>query len=639
MPTGYAQPLHSLEDLVIYNNLIYFLTAIFLFSLASVPVKPALSPFAAVLAFAAVVLVYDRYAARVFKKAATSHSADYFSAEKKVSIAALLVFALMIYGLDLKYYLDVFSFGEALPAFVNIAGLVVFLLLFTILWARARKSYQLVFARRYRPDTFIFSNLKANLPIVIPWIILTFCYDLVLFLELPWLQEIMATAWGDFIFFGSFLLFVIIFFPPLVRRLWGCKKLQAGPLHDHLVEFCHRQNFKADIYVWPLFEGRVITAGVMGILPGMRYILITPALVETMTTEELDSVMAHEIGHVKRFHLLLYVFLVAGFAVAVGLLAEPLFYLLFSRDFFYSFIGAIGLSPDAGRNLAVAVPTLVFLLLYFRYIFGFFMRNFERQADLHVHTVLGNSDAIISAFEKIAVLSGNIRDQPSWHHFGIGERVDFLQECERRPALIRRHHRKVRLSLLGYVLVMASVLLLVHAVPYEGAIADYEEKYIRADLLYDASQEEQPAHWLFFAGNFLLEHQYEKRAIIAFELAVEMDPDQPDLLNNFSWLLLTSKDLGLRDPEKALVLARRAAERKPVGHILDTLATALWANGYINEAVRTERQALLVDPEQEDYYRDQIEKFNSQNYQELVRDQARKEAEAVAETALEAVES
>ncbi len=624
---------------MIYNNLIYFLTAIFLFSVASVPVKPALSPLPALLVFAVVVLLYDRYAKRIFTKAATSRSADYFRAEKKTSIAALLVFAFMVFGLDLKYYLDFFSFGEALPAFVNIAGLLVFLLLFTILWARARKSYQLVFARRYRPDTFIFSNLKANLPIVIPWIILTFCYDLVLFLELPWLQEIMATAWGDFVFFGSFLFFVIIFFPPLVRKLWGCRRLEAGPLRDHLIEFCRRQNFEAEIYIWPLFEGRVITAGVMGIIPGLRYILITPALVETMTAEELDAVMAHEIGHVKRFHLLLYVFLVVGFAVAVGLLAEPLFYLLFSRDFFYTFIGATGLSPEAGRNAAVAVPTLIFLLVYFRVIFGFFMRNFERQADLHVFTVLGDSNAIISAFEKIAVLSGNIRDEPSWHHFGIGERVDFLLECERKPALIRRHNRKVGLSLAGYVLVMVSVLLLVHAVPYEGAIADYEEKYIRADLLHDARQEEQPGHWLFFAGNFLLEHRYEKRAIIAFELAVEMEPDQPDLLNNFSWLLLTSNDLSLRDPERALDLARRAAELKPGGHILDTLATALWANGHVDEAVRTERQALIADPEQEEYYRAQIEKFKSEDYRELTRDQAMEETGAETKTKTEAAKS
>jgi len=615
---------------VIYNNLIYFLTAIFLFSLASIPPKPGLSTFPAVLAFAAVLLLYDRYAKRVFTKAATSRSVDYFRAEKKASIAALLVFALMVFGLDLKYYLAFLSFGDALPAFVNIAGLLVFLLLFTILWARARKCYELVFARSYRPDTFIFSNLKANLPIVIPWIILTFCYDLVLYMELPWLQKIMATAWGDFVFFGSFLLFVIVFFPPLVRRLWGCRKLAPSPLREHLIAFCRRQNFEAEIYIWPLFEGRVITAGVMGIIPGLRYILITPALVETMTAEELDSVMAHEIGHVKRFHLLLYVFLVAGFAVAVGLLAEPLFYLLFSRDFFYSFIGATGLSPEMGRNLAVAVPTLIFLLVYFRYVFGYFMRNFERQADLHVITVQGDSNAIISAFEKIAVLSGNIRDQPSWHHFGIGERVDFLQECERRPELIRGHHRKVGLSLLSYVLVMASVLLLTRAVPYEGAIADYEEKYIRADLLYDANQEKQPAHWLFFAGNFLLEHQYEQRAAIAFELAVEMKLELPYLLNNYSWLLLTSNDLSLRDPKRALTLAERAAELKPGGNILDTLATALWANGYVDEAIETERQALIVDPEQEEYYRAQIEKFKNQNYQELVRDQVGEEAEAAA---------
>jgi Zn-dependent protease with chaperone function len=600
---------------VIYTNLLYFLIAIFTFSMATVPAKPDLSGISALLAFVFTVAVFDRYLHLIFRRAGT-RSAMYFRAEKHASIAALLVYSLMIFGLDLKYHLSFLSLGNRVPGLINIGGLVVFLCLFILVWRRARKPYELAFAKKYSSRVFILSNLKTNLPIVIPWMILTFCYDLINFIDLPWVKAMMKSSWSDVVFFALFFIFVITFMPSLVLKLWGCRKLKTGPLYVHLKEFCSKQNFKADIYIWPLFEGRVITAGVMGIVPGLRYLLVTPALVETMTVDELDAVMAHEIGHVKRFHLLLYVFLVGGFAIVGGFLAEPLIYSIFSMDYTYSFISRFGLSPEFVRNFVVAVPTFIFLLLYFRYIFGYFMRNFERQADLHVFPVLGNGNAIISAFEKIAILSGNIRDQPSWHHFGIGQRIDFLRKCERDPAEIGRHNRKVGVILLVYVVILLSSFLVVRDLSFEEAKTSYEEKYLKADLVYNANQEENPALWLFFAGNYYLTNEYEKSAITAFELAMERSPLQPDFLNNFSWLLLTSKDTSLRNPQRALDLARMAAQLKPQGYILDTLATALWANNLTAQAIDTEEQAILIDSEKQRYYQEQINRFKSSTYEE-----------------------
>jgi len=601
---------------VIYNNLIYFLVAIFFFSMATTTVKPGLSWWYALPALVILLYAFDGYVRKLYRNNETKQSAGYFKAEKRASIAALLVFAVMVFGLDLKYYLNVVSFDERLPALTNISGLVVFILLFVVIWNRSKTSYEAVFQRSYRKPAFIISHIKANLPIVIPWMILTLCYDMISFIQWDWLQELLRSPWGDVFFFGLFLVFVFIFFPPLVKRLWGCQRIEEGPLRDHLEQFCEKQNFSADYYFWPLFEGRVITAGVMGVIPGLRYILLTPALLETMNRDELDSVMAHEIGHVKRFHLILYVLLIGGFVISTAFLAEPLYYYFFSKDFFYTLVGMTGLSPELIRNGFVAAPSLVLLLLYFRFVFGYFMRNFERQADLHVFPAQGSCVPIINAFEKIAILSGNIRDEPSWHHFGIGERVDFLKQCEKDQTLIKKHHRKVGMSLFFYILLLGSALIFSFQFSYDGLQEVYEQKYVRADLLYDAEQEEYPAHWLFFAGNFFLEHGYEKRAVIAFELSLEREPEQPDILNNYAWLLLTSSDVNLRDPRRALHMARLAAQLKPTGVILDTLATAYWANGFIDEAIKTGKQALFVDPEKAAYYELQIDKFRRFTYRE-----------------------
>ncbi|NNK94695.1 MAG: hypothetical protein HKP41_10125, partial [Desulfobacterales bacterium] len=52
----------------------------------------------------------------------------------------------------------------------------------------------------------------------------------------------------------------------------------------------------------------------------------------------------------------------------------------------------------------------------------------------------------------------------------------------------------------------------------------------------------------------------------------------------------------------------------PKSHILDTLATAFWANGLIEEAIDAEREALRSDPAQAAYYREQLERFRNERY-------------------------
>ncbi|MBE0585877.1 MAG: M48 family metalloprotease, partial [Desulfofustis sp.] len=293
-------------SIVIYANLLVFLTAIFLFSVASVPETPAVSPLEFLVIFAGSIGLYFFISRRAFRGAGTRSSSGYFRAEKRLSILALVFFAVLLYFGEIKYYLSFLSFGDRFPALLNIGGLILFLLFLSLLWLAGRRSYGQVFGKAYSRSAFIAANVKANLPIVLPWIALSLVYDLLALIPSPGLQQLVESPWGDVLFFALFLVLVVIFFPPLVRRLWGCTKMPDGPLLRHLQSFCRRQNFHADIYLWPLFEGRVLTAAVMGIVPGLRYILLTPAIIETMSESELEAVMAHEIGHVKKKHLLLY---------------------------------------------------------------------------------------------------------------------------------------------------------------------------------------------------------------------------------------------------------------------------------------------------------------------------------------------
>ena len=601
-----------------YTNLLLFLVAIFLFSVDTVPEAPFLPGWQSLLLFVLLLVGYNRLAGKLFKRPRAIRSAGYFQTEKQLSILALVFFGATLYVCDSKYYLSLVSFGNSMPALVNIAGLMLFVLFLAIMWRAGQKNYELIFGRKHSTVTFVLSNIKANLPIVLPWVILSLLYDIVALLPLPGLQKVIASEWGDLVFFGFFLFFVLIFFPPLVRRLWGCKKMPDGYLKRHLDLFCAKQNFTADYYLWPLFEGRVLTAAVMGIVPGLRYILLTPALIETMSRAEIEAIMAHEIGHVKKYHLLLYIFLITGFSLLVGMLAEPFIYLFLSFPFLNGLIALSGISAETALTLLGSIPLLIFMLVYFRFVFGYFIRNFERQADLFSLATIGDGQALVSAFEKISVLSGDIRDQPNWHHFGIGERIDCLELAEQEPEQIGRHNRKVRYSLFAYVAILLLTVALVRQIPTEVLAQRYQENFAESVLLQKVKQEPDRALWQRLIGDLMLTRKMEEKALTAYEKAYSLEPVNPEIMNNYAWLLLTSENLSLRDPLKALTLARAAATLQPKGHVPDTLATAYWANGLVDEAVRTEKQAAFVDMAQKRFYLAQISKFTSQSYEEAV---------------------
>ena len=83
-------------------------------------------------------------------------------------------------------------------------------------------------------------------------------------------------------------------------------------------------------------------------------------------------------------------------------------------------------------------------------------------------------------------------------------------------------------------------------------------------------------------------------------------------MNNFAWLLLTAEDDSFHDPNRALVLARDAAGLRPAGYILDTLALAYFQNGFTELAARVEKQAIVNDPSNKEYYQQQLDKFGGQ---------------------------
>ena len=83
----------------------------------------------------------------------------------------------------------------------------------------------------------------------------------------------------------------------------------------------------------------------------------------------------------------------------------------------------------------------------------------------------------------------------------------------------------------------------------------------------------------------------------------------PHVLNNLAWLYATCEIQSLRNPARALNLAKLAAQIEPSSYIFDTLAESYFVNGMYSEALEAAERALKLAKTNRSYYREQIEKF------------------------------
>jgi len=202
------------------------------------------------------------------------------------------------------------------------------------------------------------SNLRIQLPILI-LIFLQFVvvhgFDFLL-ATLPTWQNSLVTL------FISFLILILLS-PPILVLCWGGQKLSSKVSEKIILEELKAsQTSKTRLITWPDSILPVITAGVIGIVPGFRYLMINQQLINALSSIELRSVIAHEAGHLRNYHL---IFFFIGFFAFNELLA--LSYL--GLGFVYE-----GLPP----MWIMVIFTILGFALFFRFVFGGLSRNFER---------------------------------------------------------------------------------------------------------------------------------------------------------------------------------------------------------------------------------------------------------------------
>jgi len=267
---------------------------------------------------------------------------------------------------------------------------------------------------------------------------------------------------------GTLTIFTLM--PPLMCRVWDTAPMTSGDTLKRLDAMCRQHRVRVrGIRVWST-RGSMVNGAVLGLIARFRYILLTDALLSSLPRREVEAVMAHEIAHVRRRHLIW---------LAAALLATLVFALMIGET-----IAAI-VWPDAPPPDSAGAAITVLVLVLTIATFGFVSRRFEWQADAFavahlsrsppasafadpddppapapqapVHTVAPEAiSSMATALDHVAVLNGIPLKRFTFRHGSIADRQRRIRRLEGRSLARLPIDRAVRLIKLASLLALGA---------------------------------------------------------------------------------------------------------------------------------------------------------------------------------------
>ena len=601
-----------------FGNFIYFIIVLLIYSTYQpsedtnfTSIETFILFIGLIVAFAGITWIqFYRIEKRLLQGRFAQLSHKFSSTLTRQSIMAIVLFSINIYGLNLSSFLANIDFLSIIPTFQALLFLGLFIFYLAIVWACAHGPYKMLSNSDLSRRSYILSQISFSVPVLLPWLLLSGVADIINALPFESPKHFLSTTQGQIAYFIVFLVAIAIAGPAVIQKFWRCKPLETGHYRKRIENLCREARLEyADILYWPIFGGRMITAGVMGLVKKFRYILVTNDLLRFLEPEEIDAVIAHEIGHIKKKHLIFYLVFFVGYMLISFATFDLLIYFIIFTEPIYQFISNSGLDQTAVTSSIFSFIIIIFFLIYFRFIFGYFMRNFERQADTYVYTLFDSAAPLISCFEKIAATSGEPYDKPNWHHFSIKSRIEYLKKCETDRVWITRQDNKIIKSIAVYLV----GILLIGGIGYNLNFGETGKKlnkhFFEKIILRELERTPDNPNLYSTLGDLYFSQEKFAETIKAYEQSLTLKPDNPHALNNLAWLQATCNVERFRDPQKALYLAEKAAELEESPYILDTLAESYFANGRFEEAVESEIKALELTVKNRSYYEKQLKRF------------------------------
>ncbi len=203
--------------------------------------------------------------------------------------------------------------------------------------------------------------------------------------------------WGFAVLFG-FQLLMLVLYPKLILPLFNkLTPLPEGELRDRLLALGDRTGFQAQAI--QVMDGSKRSAHSNAFFTGFgrfRRIVLFDTLLAQLSAEELEAVLAHEIGHYRKGHIPKMLVISAamqlgGFALIAWLARSPWFNTSF------------GFPPGELAPAFLLFGLLSGLVMFWFSPFGnFFSRKHEYEADAFARAAMGSPGPLVGALRKLA---------------------------------------------------------------------------------------------------------------------------------------------------------------------------------------------------------------------------------------------
>ena len=201
----------------------------------------------------------------------------------------------------------------------------------------------------------------------------------------------------------GFQLLLMLIAPALIMPLFNkFTPLADGPLRERLFALARRTGFPTRSI--DVMDGSKRSRHSNAFFTGFgrfRKIVLFDTLIAQLTEPELEAVLAHEIGHYRRRHIVkLLVVSVLGLLVAFATIAG-----LARQEWFYR---AFGFVPQDSFSPAALVPALLLFALlagtvtfWITPLMNLWSRRFEYEADAYAREAMGESAPLVGALRKL----------------------------------------------------------------------------------------------------------------------------------------------------------------------------------------------------------------------------------------------
>ncbi|GAA5417092.1 protease HtpX [Paraliobacillus ryukyuensis] len=224
---------------------------------------------------------------------------------------------------------------------------------------------------------------------------------------------------GTFIFPIIIIVLIPLATAPFTGKMLKATAMPESAVKQELVQFLTSLNIEnVQLYVWPTKKKKMANALVTGFTK-KKQIYIADYMLENMTMEEVKSVLAHEIGHIKKRHLWKRL----GLLISIFVLISGFGY---GMEWYETHVGTI--------SIWLGVAIILGLLLFgFAVVFRYFSRVHEREADAYVLYVNIDYRDYAGALMKLATLNHSLTkmnklDESFQTHPSIARRIHWIIE-------------------------------------------------------------------------------------------------------------------------------------------------------------------------------------------------------------------